>query len=237
MNITQIAYEESSLINIAEYEYGFYFEVTHSILQFLTKFFHSPKQEAHLFFRFTTQVQKCLYLAFLSALRRHDVQTGMMLRYSLESMALALYSMYEKNEDIYRKYNAAGTIESIKTTKMVMTWLKEQSPSFADSLKIRKDTISDTLAHGNFLPTVLNSTLVDGKFTFHFFDIEPKEVTKQRLWFIADTCFGFMNMAATLNQNFPCFLLTDVYTDTMYGYTQHINAMRDELLNNNYFSE
>jgi hypothetical protein len=237
LNVTQVAYEESRLVNIAEYKYGIYFELTHSILNYLMVFYQKPKYEAHLFIRFTMQVQKGLYLAFLSALRNHDVQTGMMLRYSLESAALALYSMFEKNEDIYRKYREDGTIESIKITKKVMNWLEDQSTEFANSLKIMKDTISEHLAHGNVLPTVFNSTLKDDKFTFHFFDIEHKEITKQRLWWIADICFGFMDMAAHLNLKYPCFTLKDDFINVMQGYSNHIKTIRDELRYNETFGK
>lgn len=162
-----------------------------------------------MYFRFLSQVQKSLYLSLLSTLRKHDIQTNMMLRYSLESISLCLYSMYERNEDVFREFLDDGTVHSYKITKTVGTWLEKESEQFAKSIHIMKNSINAFATHGNILPTSFNSTLDNGIFTFHFFDIEQPDITKQRLWWISDICFGFLDMSSMLNLKYPCFTLKE----------------------------
>lgn len=206
---TSIAYEENRLVNIAEYEYKEFYQLAEKMVGYLLDFYEKPKLEANLYFRFLSQVQKSLYLSLLSTLRQHDIQTNMMLRYSLESISLCLYSMYERNEDVYREFLDDGTVQSYKITKKVGIWLESESPQFAQSIHFMKNSINAFASHGNILPTAFNSTLDDGKFTFHFFDIEQPNITKQRLWWISDICFGFLDMSSKINLKYPCFTLNE----------------------------
>ncbi|OMC76805.1 hypothetical protein BK125_17275 [Paenibacillus odorifer] len=210
LNPISISYEENRLVNIGEHEYKEFYQLAEKMVGYLLNFYEKPKLEANLYFRFLSQVQKSLYLSLLSTLRQHDIQTNIMLRYSLESISLCLYSMYERNEDVYREFSDDGTVQSFKITKKVGTWLESESSQFAQSIHFMKNTINAFSSHGNILPTAFNSNLDDGKFTFHFFDIVQPNITKQRLWWISDICFGFLDMSSKLNLKYPCFTLNEV---------------------------
>ncbi|MFK7692869.1 hypothetical protein [Paenibacillus sp. HJGM_3] len=230
-NVTDLAFEEARLVSIAEYEYGEFFDVANSCIRFLWRFHYETNADCWIFLGFLAQIQKSLQLAILSTLRRHDIQTSMMLRYTLETICLSLYSMEFREEKYFSKYLGDGTVLPTKALSDSYNWLNKILPEQSEKIKNIKESINKFSVHGNILPSFYNTDLFkeDGKATIFFFDKEHSDITKMRMWWIADTCIGYMMMISIVNEKFPTIKLVSNFDDVLESLFNRIKKVEAEL--------
>jgi hypothetical protein len=107
----RIAEDEYNLIQNAPQKYGKYYENAKDFVFLSWNFSKKFNKNAWVFIAFVSQIRKSLTLALLSALRKHDTQTCVMLRFVLEFAVLACYSLENKDEETFGKIKSDGFFE------------------------------------------------------------------------------------------------------------------------------
>jgi hypothetical protein len=229
-----LAIEEARRVEKASIEYGDFFLTAQDCIKLLWAFNKQTHANRWIFLNLLSQVQKSMNLALLSAARGHNIQTNMMLRYALESMAVALYSMEFTEQKYFGTIQQDGTFKTADTKKALSAsynWLESKFPKYNKSMKISKDAINAYSAHGNIIPTFFNTTFkTDGKVSISFFDKdEDKAYTKLSFWWISDICLGFLDTAARLNVEHPSFVLISNFIDEMQDLTNRTIKIKTEV--------
>ncbi|MNC20215.1 hypothetical protein D3C75_681580 [compost metagenome] len=233
-----LAQEEARLVSVAQQEYGDFFNMAEYAVRFLWRFCYEPNESCWIFVSLLGQVQKGIHLALLSNLRKHDVQTNMLLRYSLEAIPLSLYSLVFREEKYFAKYQEDGTVLPTEALKASYKWLEKKFPQQNGIIKYSKDSINKFSAHGNIIPASYNTDFSkDGKVTISFFDKDHSDVMKLRLWWISDICYGYMNMVAILNEEYPSVKLVANFQEIMSDLFQAIKSTESQLRNTDTFKK
>jgi hypothetical protein len=200
-NIHEVSEIENSLIKTAPLCYGKYFNNAIDLIS-LTSNFYSKKinPEYWLFVFFTNLLYNSLFLSLLSTLRRHDVQSNMMIRQALEAIALTCYSAYNKDPEKFAHFSADGSLYlDSDDRKKMYDWFKANYEEESSRIKYFKDIINDSTSHANLLITFNNSEISNSTIKTSIFDgsnenIGQDIIIKQRLWWIGNISFGTINL-------------------------------------------
>lgn len=176
-DIFKISECENEMIKEAEINYGTVFRNTNKLLSLLPAIYDELNPEFLYFYSLIGVATNSLYLSFLSIVRKHLIQTDLMIRHALESSALACYAAVEPsiNEDgssVFGKLNDDGlyeTNEGIK--KIAYDWLEKNYKEYSDSMKKIKDRINTHSSHANIMNVYFRSDSSEmGRYKEHFFD-------------------------------------------------------------------
>ena len=187
-----ISREENEFVLEAE-KYGEYFLLSNDIMYFQHRFIYEISKEATVFNSFFSQLQKSWHLAYLSILRKHDVQAKLMMRFSLETATLALYSMYHRDLNLYQTTNEDGTMQGLHALPKAYKWLEKTNPELSGIIKRHKDNINSDAAHGGIIHSYSIVDHTDVGFETSFFDDENEEYTCFKLYWISDLCLGIIH--------------------------------------------
>jgi hypothetical protein len=244
-SIESFSNEENNMVKEAAIKYGRTYENANNLILLLMDCVKEIVQpEAWIFIGFLCQVQKSMLLAFLSTIRRHDVQTLMMLRNVLESSVLATYALYQNNPDVYGTINTQGILDINKKTKeKAYKWLDREFDYFSKKIKFFKDYINSTNAHANFGLIFYNIDFSSEYFmASHLFDdnTEDKEhnfmLTMQRLWMIGNISSGLLNLFNQGIKKYPLVSLVDDFESRLSMYSIENDKIKEELSNHPKFS-
>lgn len=171
-NINEISEIENALLRTAQLEYGKFFDNTNGLVSFSTDFYNEVDISFWLFMGFYAQVHNSLVLALISTLRKHDIQTNMMLRQALESVVLACYSAYNKDEKDFAQKNHEGLLVlDEKVLSKAYKWIETNYKTHYDKIKYMKNKINETSAHANILSVFNNAVFShNNKIVTSFFD-------------------------------------------------------------------
>jgi len=239
-NIIEISEIENALIKAASVEYGRYYENASSLVSLASDFFNKADFDFWVFLSLLSQVQNSLCLALLSTLRRHDVQTNMMLRHVLEAAVLACYSIHNKNEDNFAKQTSEGLlILNDKVRDKSYKWLESNYKSYSDKIKFMKDKINKTSTHANIMHAFYNTDfsshrkIVVSIFDGNNEDIEHTRVMiMQRLWWIGNIAFGIVDLLSKVISDYKAANLIDNFADIMATLGRQNQMLMEELKQN-----
>ena len=195
-------------------------------------FLKSAEIDAWIFVFFLSQVQKFATLSILSTVRQHNAQALMNVRQMFESGVLAAYALIEKDISAYYyedKYKCACEKKGIRNK--AYNWLKENYKSHSDTIKNQKNIINNMWTHSSILLTLLNSDISeDKKFINSIFDKEDDVITKNQLWFIANSCWGLMDLYAKLINTTKMAKLSDDFWVKMKQFGDENELLKKELM-------
>lgn len=185
MPIEELSIKENELVKNAENKYGEYYRVAKRCIALAECIKYSSK-EGMVFLHFWSQVSINLQLALLSTVRRHTVQTYMLLRQVLESSTFAYYGLYLKS---FEKY---GNISNKKTFKIkenvkrpAQQWLNKFYPKQSKEIKRMKLFINQYFAHANLGNTQFNIIeLSNRNKSIHFFDHDKNSIHIKRMFLV-----------------------------------------------------
>lgn len=246
ISIEDLSETENILVNSASKEYGPIYENSRSLVLLMSEFiFKISRPEAWIFIGFLTQVQNSLYLALLSTIRRHDVQSLMMLRYSLESAVLACYALFDINPDNYAVIEPDDSLKiKGRVREKANRWLEANFKEHSGKIKYFKDVINDTSAHANFGPVFSNADFSKSEEIInHIFDdnLEDKEhhelMIRQRLWWIGNISFGLLDLFYGAIIKYPLVELVDDFIGKMQELGKENERIKIELKNHSRFSK
>ncbi|MCS7460362.1 hypothetical protein N0M98_09430 [Paenibacillus doosanensis] len=226
--LSEIEHEE---IISARSKYNNFFTNAKEIVEFTNQFLdqYSNKQESYLFFMFYSQMNISLKLAFLSIVRRHDAQTGMNIRYALETAVLAMYAL--KNPTIEEYYKESGSAEELgKVKKAANNWFDTKYKEFSDNVKNLKVQLSNHMAHAN-LSQVINSFSLSGRegFETSFFDSEDVDKTKERLRWLGNICLSIIVQIVEISREYPHIQPADGYKEKLIRLALENQRLTEEL--------
>jgi len=195
--------EHDAILNAAAI-YGDSFANAHDLIIFCWSFIATIKHEAFVFTLFIGQFQKSINLCLMSALRNHEIQFNMMLRYALESAAIACYSLYNPNQSDYSSTNDNGClIISGNVKSKAYKWLDENCSKFSNSMKSIKKTINESFAHSSVLGASNNISFDGEKYGSTYFDEPNKLMTQHHLWWVGDVIVGVLRNIKEIIAKYP----------------------------------
>lgn len=236
---------EDTLIKEASTKYGEVYANTNDlILLMLDCIKEDVNPEAWIFIGFLSQVQKSMLLAFLSTLRKHDVQTLMILRNALESSVLAAYALNQTNLDFYGKINPQGImILNKKIKEKAYKWIEKEFGCHSKIIKFFKDEINANNAHANFGLIFNNLDFSTKHFlTKHLFDDNEGDkehhfiMTMQRLWMIGNISFGLLRLFEQVITKYPLVKLVDDFERRLSEYSIENDRIKEKLSKHPRFS-
>jgi hypothetical protein len=202
-----MAYGQSTLEEIIESEramvldgkarYGQHYEHARATTMYLSLFVVSMEHDrSDTFGRLLSLMKKQHILAFLSALRLHNVQAMMNLRQVLEAGAAAAYSIANPQIEDFVDIDSFGIMyPSQGLTKKRYSWIDVNYPAKSKWVKEKKDQVNNQAAHASILGGNRTFRILDGGKTVGtpFFDIEDEVFVKVDLWLISSVAVTLMD--------------------------------------------
>jgi len=233
-SLIEISEEENKLVTDAKNKYGKVYENAENLVFLLWDFLKSTEADAWIFVSFLSQVQKFAVLSLLSMIRQHNAQSLMNIRQVFEAGVLAVYALHEINDTTYYYKDQNGIAyvkEDIK--EKAYKWLEENHKSHSDTIKNQKKTINNMWTHSSILLTSLNFQLEKEENFFNsFFDKEDELQTKNNLWFLANSCWGLLDLFAKEITKTKMAKLSDNFIAKMRQYGNDNESLKKELMNN-----
>lgn len=235
--IEDLSNAENEIVKKAHEDYGAVFDNANDLVSLTWDFLSNVDPKAWIFISFLSQVQISLSLALLSAIRKHGVQTDMMLRYALESAVLACYGLYNPNMNEFVRTDSDGVEHpNDKVRSKAYGWIEQRYKTYSGKIKYMKDVINASFAHANIFLTPSNFDFLESEVKVSFFDKDDELTTKQRLWVIANISFGLLDLFSKVIPDFPLATLADGFeTKKSALYTEN-DRIKQELMKNPRFS-
>lgn len=122
---------------------------SYNLVKLLSKIANVKNTDASAFFFLHRQVQNGLFQSLLSILRRHEIQAQIMLRHSIETACLSVYSLENTNTNDYIVLDdiAAKPVKGVE--RKAYNYLDKEFHEESKKLKAIKDNINQYFAHGN----------------------------------------------------------------------------------------
>lgn len=230
--LINISEKETEFISEAKNKYGRIYENAENLVFLLRDFLKSAEAEAWIFVSFLSQAQKFAILSLLSAIRQHNAQSLMNIRQFFEASVLAVYSLHERDCATYYytdQNNVAYEKEDVKGK--AYKWLEENYEHHSDIIKSQKKIINNMWTHASILLTILNFRVEkEKKFLTSVFDKEDDLLTKDYLWFLANSCWGSLDLFAKEITKTKMAKLSDNFILKMKQYGDNNEALRKELM-------
>jgi len=197
-SLLEISEAENKLVAEAKNKYGKVYENAVNLVFLLWDFLKSAEADAWIFVSFLSQVQKFAVLSLLSTLRHHNAQSLMNIRQIFEAGVLATYALHERNDaTFYYKDENDVAYAKDDAKEKAYKWLEQNYKSHSDTIKNQKEIINGMWTHSSMLLTPFNFELKDEqKFSTSLFDKEDDFHTKNDLWFLANSCWGLLDLFA-----------------------------------------
>lgn len=171
IDLEWIIEQENKLTDRAKYDLGDNYYLSLDLLKSLQciKSFSIRNEMAHVF---DAQILKGFHLVILNIIRRHGVEAHLILRYTLESIVLFVYSMeYMKEFDfkiVRNEFQIIDFDESIKNN--TYKHFEKKYPEFSKEIKTIKDFINAFYSHSNPIASQFNTDIIDGRLKAFVFD-------------------------------------------------------------------
>ncbi|MBI2444503.1 MAG: hypothetical protein HYV42_04665 [Candidatus Magasanikbacteria bacterium] len=231
-DLINISEAENKLVVEAKNKYGKVYENAKNLVFLLWDFLKSAEVDAWIFVSFLSQVQKFAILSLLSTLRQHNAQSLMDMRQIFEAGVLAAYAIHERNDTTYY-YKDQNDVAYVKedAKEKSYKWLEENYKSHSDTIKNQKKIINNMWTHASILLTPLNFQLEkEEKFLNSVFDKEDEFQTKNDLWFLANSCWGLLDLFAKEIIKTKYAKLSDDFTKKMKQFGDDNEALKKELV-------
>ncbi len=214
MNFEEIIEIENRLTDIAQQENGLFYDNAYQWLEFLSTPFSPINHDGFFFFVFYSQIQKHLGLAFLSSIRKHQVQSFMCLRQVLEAAAIALYLLsFDVKVFTEEKNKKTDFFRSKKLKDDAYKWLFLNFPEASSQIKRLKDYMNDNFSHSNASNAFQNFKM-DGKVGMTFFDEWDEKTVRTNLFFIAEIARVILGSICEVNKKYNKLSFTDNFAIT-----------------------
>lgn len=164
-------------------------------------------KENEIFPIFQMQVINGFLLSVMSCIRRHTVQSHLMLRYSLESLVLCCYSLGNYDIDFYGERNQHQFIrfDSNKVKNAAYKFVEMKYPDYSLTIKQYKNIINNVYAHPNIFSASPNITEIDDKYKGLFFDPYYDNYIRDVLLYTNDLMIMTINFLNKLSKDFKSF--------------------------------
>lgn len=230
--IETISWSEHKLIVEARELYDDYLLFSEETIKLFIKSFVSVHPNCDVFLVFLSQIQKALTLSILSTLRKHDVQSSLMLRIALESSIYTGYALTEKNVLDFVNIDENGfTHENKNIKKKALKWIEDNYAHFSISIKNYKNMINESSAHSNIISAFSNFTIgSDDSIIINIFDNDRTEMIKERLWWIGNITLCILDFLRSVIEDHPMVKLYDNFQKELFDISRLNDYLEDQLL-------
>ncbi len=234
INFGDIIQLENELAAKAKDKYGEFYENALEFSLLLQEFILSMSENNYIFFAFLTQLRKHHTLAILSAVRLHQTQAFINLRYVLEAGVCAAYALENPDLNNFTDISKSGLFaEPKRLSKMRYTWVASNYSSASKIIKNIKDTINENSAHANFITAfnTFSSEHVTQTYNSHFFDREEHNqfLTKTTLWMTGDIACVLMDLFFRVNEKSGGIVFCETFLYRMHQNLEQQNALNKKL--------
>jgi len=171
IDLNWIIEQENNLTDRARFDLGDNYHLSLDLLKLLqcVKSFSIENEMAHVF---DSQILKGFHLVILNTIRRHNVEAQLILRYTLESLVLFVYSMeHIKEKDFKIVRNDFQIIDyDDKLLENAYIHFKKRYPELSKEIQNMKDFINAFYSHSNPMASQYNSAIIDGRLKAFVFD-------------------------------------------------------------------
>ena len=196
--LDEIIESERAMVLNGEARYGQHYKHAHAATFYLSCCVVSVENDrSETFGRLLSLMKKQHMLAFLSALRLHNVQAMMNLRQVLEAGAAAAYAIAKPKVEDFVDIDKFGIMEPTQElTRKRYCWLDENYSAASKWIKERKDQINAQTAHANMVSGGRTFRVINGGegASTPFFDVEDEHFVKIDLWLISSVAITLMNL-------------------------------------------
>ncbi len=182
ININSLLEKENQIARNNQRKYKNLIDNTDKIIRLLPEIVEINNRKAAVFYFLFNQVHNGLNLSLLSILRRHEVQSQFVLRHTIETSCLAVYSLHNTNKEDFMKNDNIGAKPVKNVEKKSYKWLNENYPRQSERLKLVKDQINGYYAHGNLFNSFKTINNKDGIKMLGFFDKKDKLFEQTLIW-------------------------------------------------------
>lgn len=206
LDIIELSKNEDNLINESKRKLGDGMMLCFDILELLQTRI-TVNKENEIFPIFQMQVINGFLLSVMSCIRRHTVQSHLMLRYALESLVLCCYSLENYDVNFYGEKENGQFIkfDSNKVKNMAYEYIKMKYPEHSLTIKQYKDIINNIYAHPNIFSASPNITEIDDKYKGLFFDPYYDNYIRDVLLYTNDLMIMTIDFLNKLSKDFKSF--------------------------------
>lgn len=230
--LIEISEAENKFTSEAKNKYGRVYENAENLVFLLWDFLKSTEADAWIFVSFLSQVQKFATLSLLSTIRHHNAQSLMNIRQVFEAGVLVAYALHERNDATYYYKDQNDVVYAKEDTReKAYKWLEKNYKSHSNTIKNQKKSINNMWTHASILLTSLNFQLEkEEKFLNSVFDKEDEFQTKNNLWFLANSCWGLLDLFAKEITKTKMAKLSDNFVSKMKQYGDDNEVLKKELM-------
>lgn len=155
-DIRTIAEHEHKLIDLSLEAASDFGQYATDAVAFMATVVGGHQRKVILFAAHYAVARNAMIMAFLSVLRRHRVQSSLMMRTAIEHTSLAAYGLSEAGQAVTAKMVGEGQVfeETPAFKKAVYDWMKVTLPKSSKALKGLKDEINRWESHASIASTV-----------------------------------------------------------------------------------
>lgn len=230
--IIELSEIEHNLVLEGLRSYGALSDVAASAISLLACIKNADKDKGIVFSNFTMSCWRDFNQALLSVIRKHWVQSFIMVRHGIESSKLGCYSLHKQDKSFFEKFKDDSFIShDRKRDAEIEEWFLQNFPSHYNFLKEKISLINKSISH----PNLENATFgqknqpENNKKIGSFFDVDtPDEIVGKSF------IFGISIIAADITELFleitkqysPIITIRDNIESDLKLVKERINALR-----------
>ncbi|GEM_PF-2200490 len=171
VDLSWIIEKENELTSNAKQNLGDNYFLVVDLLEMLQgiKSFSRDNEVAHYF---EAQIMKGFYLAVLNTIRRHAIEANLIVRHTLESIVLFVYSMEHKSESDYKIQRDSDQIVEFDDALLEKAnrFFEASLPYNSKWVEGYKHVLNAYYSHANVFTAQFNITEVEGRIKLLMFD-------------------------------------------------------------------
>ena len=209
MSLHLYSAEEHQKLIDAESRYGNAFVNAYNTTIMLSNIMMWPISDCDLFIRFYSQVKKYHALSLVSSVRQHRVQAKMDLRYFLESLVNAAFTLAHTGTRNYFDHENKKINTPHKATGLAYKWIEGAYGGYSKFIKDLKDEINGETAHAHVVNSQHNFDFIPGvraEIITSYFDFDDNDLVKVDLWQCAKAGLYAIDLILAVQKDFGGFL-------------------------------
>lgn len=204
IDLNWIIEQENKLTDRARFDLGDNYHLSIDLLKLLQciESFSVKNEMAHVF---DAQILKGFHLVILNTIRRHSTEANLILRFTLESLVLFVYSMEHLKEDdfgiIRNGFQIIDFDEKVK--EKAYKHIASKYPDYSKDIQILKDIINTFYSHSNPISTQYNADIRDGSLKASLFDSYVDDSIREVLLCINSIIINTLRLFIQLKSDYP----------------------------------
>jgi hypothetical protein len=230
--LEEIIESERTMALAARERFGRFYSHARGSAVFLSLCITTIEHDRMMFGRLFSFMKKHAFLALLSAVRLHKVQSMMNLCQVLEAGASAAFAIANPEREHFAGMDEQGILDpSPSFAKKRYQWLHEHYFDKSNWIRETKDRINSSTAHANVISADSVFRIVESgdEAKAPFFDIEDEYHIKADLWLMASVSITLMDSLYGVNQSLDVIGFRAGFGDDLSRFAAESNGLLAEM--------